>query len=912
MKKIIAVLAAVLMLCAIIPMGALSVSAADNLVPNGTFDSNTSGWGKSTNTVLTLDNGAMKATHADDWAYVYTWFDVTANTDYTISFKAKADKGGFAINFKDNGWAAAGITKLSPAITTEWKEYEMTFNTGSFSGRLLVFFSSNQYGSANQSIWLDDVSVTEYIPLGTAIYQEDFEGASAGAWANSVTTLASSSEFPVANAACGNYAMKMASTYYSYTNYTLTVEKNTTYKVTFSILSATSGYPINARIRTNGSVDLALYQYTPSTTAWETHSYTFNSGENTSVNFRFQAGWETGTYYIDNLSVVTCEEPVNDGHISNGDFEAGNANWIDSANTAVVEDPTGANKGLVMSTNENANVTMFSQTAKNLKPNTYYNLSFNVYGFSTVSTNNSAFWVRFASSITDWTITQSPNGSASANAYTPRINVNTKLNAWYNVNIKFNTGDLTETVINFMNYRTNGGQYYFDDIIVFEDKDPSYDGYIYNGDFECGTTANWSSVSGGITHNAAQVHDGTFALSLYTNGGWGGVGNQTIKNLVVGNEYYVSMWVRSDGAYINGVIQDSIINPDTNKVTTLASFPIRNNYTDWHFYDVKFTATETTATLNFSGPGSTSYAGYGYVDSIKIESVCDHDGHSWTDADCDTPKTCSVCGETEGEALGHAYAESARVDATCGADGSVTYTCGNCGDSYTDVLPATGEHVYFDDCSAICEVCGYEREAGHNVIHVEAKDATCTELGNIEYWYCDVCGMAWLDEACIMNTNMMAVKLPMIDHTYDNDFDADCNACGAVREVAAFPVPEIGKSISEDVNGYAVLFDANVEGLELVDGAADYTNATYEGYKLLGLGVTASNSKSSINIEGERVYGINDETGALQFAFRIINIPADKLDVEITMVPYYIVEIDGVATTIEGEAVVGSYAEIAG
>ena len=252
------------------------------------------------------------------------------------------------------------------------------------------------------------------------------------------------------------------------------------------------------------------------------------------------------------------------------------------------------------------------------------------------------------------------------------------------------------------------------------------------------------------------------------------------------------------------------------------------------------------------------------------------------------------------------------MDATCGADGSVTYTCGNCGDSYTDVLPATGEHVYFDDCSAICEVCGYEREAGHNVIHVEAKDATCTELGNIEYWYCDVCGMAWLDEACIMNTNMMAVKLPMIDHTYDNDFDADCNACGAVREVAAFPVPEIGKSISEDVNGYAVLFDANVEGLELVDGAADYTNATYEGYKLLGLGVTASNGNSETTIEGVRVYGINDETGALQFAFRIINIPESGYGTEITMVPYYIVEIDGVQTTIEGEAVVGSYAEIAG
>ena len=31
---------------------------------------------------------------------------------------------------------------------------------------------------------------------------------------------------------------------------------------------------------------------------------------------------------------------------------------------------------------------------------------------------------------------------------------------------------------------------------------------------------------------------------------------------------------------------------------------------------------------------------------------CGHQ-HSWEDATCDTPKTCSECGETEGEALGH-------------------------------------------------------------------------------------------------------------------------------------------------------------------------------------------------------------------------------------------------------------------
>ena len=469
MRKIIAVLAAVLLLCAAIPMAAISVSAAGP-VYNADFENNSLGGWKCDSGNLSVvassdapvanpagGNYVMKKVQGDDeYSFLEdrSGFTVEANTDYTVKVNVLTTSNNWPIQaFVSTGTWITGQLGTSGAVTcaaNQWHTLTFTFNSGSNT----KVYASVKSNWANTTLYVDNFVIwkTSEMPFeSVTIYQEDFEGGSAGAWANSVTTLASSSEFPVANAACGNYAMKMASTYYSYTNYTLTVEKNTTYKVTFSILSATSGYPINARIRTAGGVDLALYQYTPSTTAWETHSYTFNSGENTSVNFRFQAGWETGTYYIDNLSVVTCEEPVNDGHISNGDFEAGNANWIDSANTAVVEDPTGANKGLVMSTNENANVTMFSQTAKNLKPNTYYNLSFNVYGFSTVSTNNSAFWVRFAKTITDWTITQSPNGSASANAYTPRINVNTKLNAWYNVNIKFNTGDLTETVINFMN-----------------------------------------------------------------------------------------------------------------------------------------------------------------------------------------------------------------------------------------------------------------------------------------------------------------------------------------------------------------------------------------------------------------------------------------------------------------------------
>ena len=151
-----------------------------------------------------------------------------------------------------------------------------------------------------------------------------------------------------------------------------------------------------------------------------------------------------------------------------------------------------------------------------------------------------------------------------------------------------------------------------------------------------------------------------------------------------------------------------------------------------------------------------------------------------------------------------------------------------------------------------------------------------------------------------------------LGHSYNNEFDADCNVCGAPREVVC-PIAYVGMSVSEDVSGLAMLFNAEVEGIVVKAGTfvqADYTNATYNGYKLVKLGVVASNGVSETNIEGLRMYDLEADNAS--FAFRIINIPADKLDVEITMTPYYTIEIDGVETTIYGAPQTGSYAEVAG
>jgi hypothetical protein len=119
-------------------------------------------------------------------------------------------------------------------------------------------------------------------------------------------------------------------------------------------------------------------------------------------------------------------------------------------------------------------------------------------------------------------------------------------------------------------------------------------------------------------------------------------------------------------------------------------------------------------------------------------------------------------------------------------------------------------------------------------------------------------------------------------------------------------------SISEDVNGLAFRFEANVAGFAIKVGTfvqADYTNATYNGYKLIETGAIASNGTSSTTIKGERMCDL-DENGKAMFAYRIINIPNDKLETQITMQPYYIVEIDGEIVTIKGDVQVGAYAEV--
>ena len=71
-------------------------------------------------------------------------------------------------------------------------------------------------------------------------------------------------------------------------------------------------------------------------------------------------------------------------------------------------------------------------------------------------------------------------------------------------------------------------------------------------------------------------------------------------------------------------------------------------------------------------------------------------GHAWQAADCTTPKTCTRCGATEGEALGHSWTE-----ATC----TTPKTCTRCGATKGKARGHSWKEATYD-APKTCSVCG--------------------------------------------------------------------------------------------------------------------------------------------------------------------------------------------------------------
>lgn len=106
--------------------------------------------------------------------------------------------------------------------------------------------------------------------------------------------------------------------------------------------------------------------------------------------------------------------------------------------------------------------------------------------------------------------------------------------------------------------------------------------------------------------------------------------------------------------------------------------------------------------------------------------------HSYADATCTTPKTCTICGDTIGGTSSHTFGEYSVVkNPSCKEKGTKERTCSACGEKETVSIDMTDHTWKNATCAAprTCTVCG--KTEGNTIPHSKVPDAN---------WKCPDCG----------------------------------------------------------------------------------------------------------------------------------------------------------------------------
>ncbi len=174
-------------------------------------------------------------------------------------------------------------------------------------------------------------------------------------------------------------------------------------------------------------------------------------------------------------------------------------------------------------------------------------------------------------------------------------------------------------------------------------------------------------------------------------------------------------------------------------------------------------------------------------------------GHKDIDADglCDDCSVQMLEGSNPpADGCEHNYFTSTE-EPTCISDGKITYLCVKCQGSYSETLPATGNHSYKD---GVCEHCGAEKEGDlppsgtclHDYAETSKTAPNCTIDGIVEY-SCKLCGNSYSE----------------ILYATGHDFNADgiCQSCNKTEntESCKHSYKEIIKDTTCTEDGYMII-----------------------------------------------------------------------------------------------------------
>ena len=275
--------------------------------------------------------------------------------------------------------------------------------------------------------------------------------------------------------------------------------------------------------------------------------------------------------------------------------------------------------------------------------------------------------------------------------------------------------------------------------------------------------------------------------------------------------------------------------------------------------------------------------------ALTLLCGCQTHEHTWTGPTCTEPKTCTQCGETEGEPLGHDYSE-----ATC----TEPKTCTRCGQTEgepkghdfseaTCTEPKTctrcgqteGEPKGHDFSEATCTEPGTCTRCGQTEGEPKGHDftePTCTEAG-----VCRRCGETtpakghdWRDATCLRPKTCARCGLTEGEALGHDMADGVCTRCGyRIFE----PMRGKGNAVLTGIQTGSGIFRAHIRQISGSDftvwaydaqGAADlltFVRGSYDGSVLL-FGTAPYTLEVFSNASWEITVEQLDKTDAAAFA----------------------------------------------
>ena len=181
----------------------------------------------------------------------------------------------------------------------------------------------------------------------------------------------------------------------------------------------------------------------------------------------------------------------------------------------------------------------------------------------------------------------------------------------------------------------------------------------------------------------------------------------------------------------------------------------------------------------------------------------------------------------------HYCVQQSNIPASCTDDGVTEWYCSTCDET-------------------IKYVTGYA--FGHDIVEVEAKAPTCTQVGNEAYEYCTACDYTTY------------VEIPALTHTDANcDYKCDYN-CGYVYETLDFSDAKVLTAVD------GALY---IDGVEAETNSSKSQSRIYEGKYILGGDIETSRY---IWIFGDTTLDLNGYTWNLTDKYINVNVPLSIYD----------------------------------